>query len=119
MVKHDTTIYLTGTASDNSSVKTTAAGRNAVECGPIKTTATTSTAVKITTVDAADAAVEGSITQPTTVNDSLLNLSSSLMDISSCSSSSELSESGECYKLLLPIFVLTSDSCLETSVTII
>ena len=70
---------------------------NAVECGPIKTTVTTSTAVKMTTVDATDDAIEGSITQPTIVNASLLNLSSSSMDISSCSSSSELSESGECY----------------------
>ena len=90
IIKHHTTIGLTGTASDNSPVKTTAACRNAVECGPIKTTATTSTAIKITTVNATDAAIKGSITQPTVVNDSLLNLSSSLMDISSCSGSSEL-----------------------------
>ena len=40
------------------------------------------------------AAFEGSNIQPTIVSNSLLSLS---MDISSCSSSSELSESGECY----------------------
>ena len=40
VVKHGT-IDLTGTASGNTPVKTTA-----VECAPIKTTATTSTAVK-------------------------------------------------------------------------
>lgn len=94
VVKHDT-IDLTGTASDSTPVKSTA-----VECSPIKITATSSTAVECgpqqTTLEATDAASEGSITQPT-ISDSLLNLSSSSMDISSCSSSSELSESGECY----------------------
>lgn len=80
VVKHDT-IDLTGTASDSTPVKSTA-----VECSPQQTT-----------LEATDAASEGSITQPTIVSDSLLNLSSSSMDISSCSSTSELSESGECY----------------------
>ena len=79
VVKH--TIDLTGTASNSTPVKSTA-----VECGPQQTT-----------LEATDAASEGSITQPTIISDSLLNLSSSSMDISSCSSSSELSESGECY----------------------
>ena len=78
VVKH--TIDLTGTASNSTPVKSTA-----VECGPQQTT-----------LEATDAASEGSITQPTIVSDSLLNLSSSSTDISSCSSSSELSESGEC-----------------------
>ena len=102
VVKHGT-IDLTGTASDSTPVKSTA-----VECSPIKITATSSTAVECgpqqTTLEATDTASEGSITQPTIVSDSLLNLSSlsmnlssSSMDISSCSSSSELSESGECY----------------------
>ena len=95
VVKHDT-IDLTGTPSDSTPVKSTA-----VECSPIKITATSSTAVECgpqqTTLEATDAASEGSITQPTIISDSLLNLSSPSMDISSCSSSSELSESGECY----------------------
>lgn len=67
-VKHGT-IDVTVTASDNTPVKITA-----VECAPIKTTATTTTAVECglqqTTLEATDTASEGSNTQLTIASDS-------------------------------------------------